>query len=158
MTLYEIDKEIQALITEDGEIADYEQFEALNMERDRKIENVGCWVKNLTAEAKAIREEEKALAERRRAAENKADRLKSYLDNALAGNSFTSPRVAIGYRTSKAVEIADESVFLAWAQLHAPELVRTTLAVDKTAVKDYIAGGGEVPCAAYVERKNIQVK
>ena len=55
MTLYEIDKDIQVLINEDGEIEDIERFDALAMERNKKIENVGCWVKNLDAEAAAIR-------------------------------------------------------------------------------------------------------
>ena len=77
MTLYEIDKEIQALITEDGEIEDIERFDALAMERDKKIENIGCWVKNLDAEAASIREEEKALAERRHRLESKAERLRA---------------------------------------------------------------------------------
>ena len=113
MTLYEIDKEIQALITEDGEIEDIERFDALAMERDKKIENVGCWIKNLDAEAAAIRKEEIALAERRHRLESKAERLTAYLDHALAGAKFESPRVAISYRKSKAVEIQDEAVFKA---------------------------------------------
>ena len=100
MTLYEIDKEIQALITEDGEIEDIERFDALAMERDKKIENVGCWVKNLDAEAAAMREEEKTLAERRHRLESKAERLRAYLDHALDGAKFESPRVAISYRKS----------------------------------------------------------
>ena len=126
MTLYEIDKEIQALITEDGEIEDIERFDALAMERDKKIENVGCWVKNLDAEAAAIRKEEIALAERRHRLESKAERLTAYLDHALAGAKFESPRVAISYRKSKALEIQDEAVFKAWAKDYAPALLKVT--------------------------------
>lgn len=158
MTLYEIDKEIQALITEDGEIEDAERFDALAMERDKKIENVGCWVKNLDAEAAAIREEEKALAERRRKLESKAAKLTAYLDHALDGAKFESPRVAISYRKSKAVEIPDEAVFKAWAMDYAPALLKVTYTIDKTGVKNYIAGGAECPCAVIAERKSMQVK
>ena len=64
MTLYEIDKDIQVLINEDGEIEDIERFDALVMERNKKIENVGCWVKNLTAEVAAMKEEKKRLEDR----------------------------------------------------------------------------------------------
>ena len=158
MTLYEIDKEIQALITEDGEIEDIERFDALAMERDRKIENVGCWVKNLDAEAAAMREEEKTLAERRHRLESKAERLKAYLDHALDGAKFESPRVAISYRKSKAVEIQDEAVFKAWAMDYAPALLKMTCTIDKTGVKNYIASGAECPCAVIAERKSMQVK
>lgn len=158
MTLYEIDKEIQALITEDGEIEDAERFDALAMERDRKIENVGCWVKNLDAEAAAIREEERNLAERRRKLESKAAKLTAYLDHALDGQKFESPRVAISYRKSKAVEIPDEAVFKAWAKDYAPALLKVAYTIDKTGVKNYIAGGAECPCAVIAERKSMQVK
>ena len=158
MTLYEIDKEIQALITEDGEIEDIERFDALAMERDKKIENVGCWVKNLDAEAAAMREEEKTLAERRHRLESKAERLKAYLDHALDGAKFESPRVAISYRKSKALEIQDEAVFKAWAKDYAPALLKVTYTIDKTGVKNYIAGGAECPCVEIVERKSMQVR
>lgn len=158
MTLYEIDKGIQALITEDGEIEDIERFDALAMERDKKIENVGCWVKNLDAEAAAMREEEKTLAERRHRLENKAERLKAYLDHALDGAKFESPRMAISYRKSKAVEIQDEAVFKAWAKDYAPALLKVAYTIDKTDVKNYIASGAECPCAEIAERKSMLVK
>ena len=158
MTLYEIDKEIQALITEDGEIEDIERFDALAIERDKKIENVGCCIKYLDAEAAAIRKEEIALAERRHRLESKAERLTAYLDHALAGAKFESPRVAISYRESKAVEIQDEAVFKAWAMDYAPALLKVTYTIDKTGVKNYIAGGAECPCAVIAERKSMQVK
>ena len=158
MNIYQIDEQIRCLINEDGEIADYEQFEALNMERDRKIENVGCWVKNLDAEAAAMREEEKTLAERRHRLESKAERLRAYLDHALDGAKFESPRVAISYRKSKAVEIQDEAVFKAWAMDYAPALLKVAYTIDKTGVKNYIASGAECPCVEIVERKSMQVK
>lgn len=158
MTLYEIDKEIQALITEDGEIEDIERFDALAMERDKKIENVGCWVKNLDAEAAAMRKEEIALAERRHRLESKAEKLTAYLDHALAGAKFESPRVAISYRKSKAVEIQDEAVFKAWAMDYAPALLKVAYTIDKTGVKNYIASGAECPCAVIAERQSMQVK
>mgnify|MGYP000917782718 FL=1 len=65
MNIYEIDNAMFSLIDEEtGEIKGYEAFEELQMQREEKIENVALWYKNLIAESKAIREEEKALAER----------------------------------------------------------------------------------------------
>lgn len=41
MTLYEIDAEIEACIDgETGEVLDYEKLDGLQIERDRKIENI----------------------------------------------------------------------------------------------------------------------
>ena len=109
MTIYEIDNRIAGLVDpETGELLDYEAFAELQMEREAKIENMALWYKDLTAEAKAIREEEKALAERRKSAENKAERLKAYLDEALAGESYKTSRVAVSYRKSTAVEVSNE--------------------------------------------------
>lgn len=158
MTLYEIDKEIQALINEDGEIEDIERFDALAMERNKKIENVGCWVKNLTAEVAAMKEEKKRLEDRIKSKDRMIDSLEWWLDKALDGQKFDSPRVAISYRKSKAVEIQDEAVFKAWAMDYAPSLLKVTYTIDKTGVKNYIAGGAECPCAVIAERKSMQVK
>ena len=158
MTLYEIDKETQALITEDGEIEDIERFDALAMERDKKIENVGCWVKNLTAEVAAMKEEKKRLEDRIKSKDRMIDSLEWWLDKALDGQKFESPRVAIRYRKSKAVEIQDEAVFKAWAKDYAPALLKVTYTIDKTGLKNYIAGGAECPCAVIAERKSMQVK
>ena len=158
MTLYEIDKEIQALITEDGEIEDIERFDALAMERDKKIENVGCWVKNLTAEVAAMKEEKKRLEDRIKSKDRMIDSLEWWLDKALDGQKFESPRVAISYRKSKAVEIQDEAVFKAWAMDYAPALLKVAYTIDKTGVKNYIAGGAECPCAVIAERQSMQVK
>ena len=158
MTLYEIDKEIQALITEDGEIEDIERFDALAMERNKKIENVGCWVKNLTAEVAAMKEEKKRLEDRIKSKDRMIDSLEWWLDKALDGQKFESPRVAISYRKSKAVEIQDEAVFKAWAMDYAPALLKITYTIDKTGVKNYIAGGAECPCAEIAERKSMQVR
>lgn len=80
MNIFDIDIAMYSLIDDEtGEIKDYEAFEALQMERNAKIENTALWIKTLVAEGKAIREEEKALAERRRRAESRIESLKNYL-------------------------------------------------------------------------------
>ena len=63
MTLYEIDSAIMDCVDEEtGEIIDLEKLEALNIERDKKVEGIALAVKNYAAEAKAIKEEEEKLA------------------------------------------------------------------------------------------------
>lgn len=76
-SIYEIDQEILACIDEEtGEILDAKRLDALQMEREKKLENVACWVKNLLADADAIKAERRQLEEREKAARNKAERLK----------------------------------------------------------------------------------
>jgi seryl-tRNA synthetase len=105
MKLYEIDQAIQAILdgaevdAETGELLlNTEELEALQMERDAKLEGVALAIKNLSAEAAAICEEEKKLAERRKAVENKAERLKSWLAIALDGGKLETPRVRVSVR------------------------------------------------------------
>ena len=52
MKLYEIDNAIYECVNEDGEVIDPEKLEELQMERDKKIEGIACWIKELAAEAK----------------------------------------------------------------------------------------------------------
>ncbi len=159
MSIYDIDSAIVSLIdAETGEISDEEAFDALQMERDKKVENIGLYFKDLTAEAKAIREEEASLAARRKAVENKAERLKHLLDYALDGDKFSSPRLKVSYRKSSTVELAEG--FIGWAEAHADDLL-TYLEPkpNKTAIKAAIKDGRVPGDMATIEtHENISIK
>ena len=160
MKLYEIDNAIDELIRnsvdpETGEIIDItEQLDALQMDREAKIENIGLLIKNMTAEAAAIRNEEKALADRRRAEENHVERLKNYLMASLGGEKFSTAKLAISYRKSTAVYIEDEVEFL---REH-PEYARIKTELDKSSVKDALKNGESVTGAALEERNSMIVR
>lgn len=158
MTLYEIDQNIMALIDEDGMITDTEAFDALQMSRTEKIEGIACWIKNLNADIKAIKDEEERLKERRICLVNKVSSLSGYLEHALNGEKFSTPRVAISYRTSSAVEITDNVAFVDWAKSYDPSLLHIKAEPNKTAIKNALNGGMEIPLAQIVERKSMQVK
>ena len=67
-TLYEIEQAIMDCVDlETGEIIDIEKLDQLQMDKDVKIENTALFIKNLLSDADQIREEEKKLADRRRA-------------------------------------------------------------------------------------------
>ena len=134
MKLYEIDQAIESLVdSETGELLDYEAFAALQMERDRKLENMILWYKDLTAEAKAIKAEEDALRERRKAKENRAERLRQYLQNLLCGEKFQTARCAVSYRKSMALNVADADQAAAWLEANGhPDMVAYSApALDK---------------------------
>ena len=62
MNLYEIDNAIlECVDMETGEIIDMDKLSGLQMVRDQKIENIGCWIKNLLSDAEALKSEKKIL-------------------------------------------------------------------------------------------------
>lgn len=159
MTLYDIDNAILNCIDpETGDVIDLEALEALTMAREEKIENVALWIKDLKAEAEALKAEEKKLADRRRAAENKAESLKEFLRLSLDGQKFKTARTAISYTTSHPVEIEDEDLFLEWAQGNAPEYLKVTTEISRTAIKQAIEAGTDVRYATIGSKKSITIK
>lgn len=153
MNLYEIENEILNCVDmETGEIVDIEKLESLQMERDQKIENIGCWIKNLLADAKALKEEKDNLAIRQKSAENKAASLKAYLSNYLNGEKFKTAKVAISYRKSDSVDIAEGAVI--------PEeyLKYSDPTPDKIGLKAALKAGEEFPGISIVTSSNIQIK
>lgn len=163
MKLFDIDERLAACVkldesrvvdTESGEIIDLEAIAALEMERDKKIENLGCWYKNLLADAEALKAQKNAFAEREKAAKAKAESLKGFLGRYLNGKKFETAKVAMSFRKSEAVEFDAKCIgdvpeeFLKFKD---PEL-------DKVAVKKAIKAGETVPGCELVTRQNLQIK
>lgn len=168
MRLYDIENGIiellergfnDACVNEDGEI-DFElaqQFlEALEGEREEKIESIALYVKELYHEADAIAQEELKLKKRRQAKEKKAERLEEYLKSSLLGfgsKKFETPRVVLSFRTSKAVVVTDES------KLDKKYMkAKVVVTVDKTAIKDALDKGEVVEGASIEEKQNLLIK
>lgn len=153
MNLYAIDSEIAALIDpETGEITDMEAFEALNMERQNKLEWLALIYKNENAEAEAIKAEEKALKERREACEKRAASAKKALETALNGESLKTTKVACTFRKAERVEIADISLL-------PPEFLRTKdPEADKNAIKLALKAGEKIAGASLVQTVSMSIK
>ena len=162
MTLYEIDEGIQELLSEvdpeTGElITDYEALDALLMERETKIENIVLFIKNLSSDVRELKAEESALAERRKKAEKKVERLREYVFHALGGEKFQTPRCCVSFRKSTALELGEG--FTEWAKEHADTLLRyKEPEPDKTAIKAALAGGAEIPDAKLVQNTTMTIK
>lgn len=153
MNLYEIDQEIMNCVDmETGEIIDPVRLDELQMDRDTKIENIACWIKNLNADAEAFKAEKQSFADRQKTAENKAESLKRYLANYLAGQKFSTPKVAISFRKTSSVNVTDIS------QLPEEFLKFADPTPDKTAIKNAIKAGTTVTGAEIVEGQSISIK
>lgn len=152
-SLYEINAAILDCVDlETGEIIDVEQLQALQLEREQKIENVALWYKNLLSDAAQYKAEKDAFAERERAARAKADSLKRYLLDALQGEKYKSTRVNISYRNSSSV-VVDDVLNLPprFVKFKEPE-------PDKMAIKEAIKNGEEVNGAHIESSQSIIIK
>lgn len=160
MTLYDIDNRLQELVDpETGEIADYEAFEALDMERNRKLENMACWIKNMKADMDGIAAEVKALQARKTAIAKRAERIAGYLQEALAGQKFETPKCSITYRNSTAVVIGDSATVVEYLESHGHTdcVTYAEPKIDKNELKKLL-NDGEVPGASLEKRQNMQIK
>ena len=158
MTIYEIDQAIMECVDlETGEIIDTEQLDKLQMERDTKLENVACWIKDLKAEAEALKNEKQALAERQRVAENKAESLKKWLAYALQGEKFKTPKCAISFRKSEAVEVTDEGLNNLMKE-HDELLTYKAPEPNKTAIKQALKDGLNVEGVQLVQNTSVIIK
>lgn len=155
MNLYEIDAEILDCVDEEsGEVLDIEKVEALGLERDKKITNLACWVKELKADAAAIKAEKDALDKRMKSKENLADRISSYLENYLNGAKFENSRCAISYRKSESTEIAEDLDLNTLPD----DCKKITIAANKTAIKAALKSGVVIDGCTLVTKNNIQIK
>lgn len=162
MTLYEINAELEALIAESidpetGELTiDPEKLDELNIQRDEKIEGIALYIKDLKAEAAAIKAEMDNLKARHDAAKNKAERLTEYLKINLNGEKFSTAKVAISYRNSTSVDINPDvffarSVNAKYFRLRDPE-------ADKKAISDALKAGASIEGAVLVTKNSINIK
>ena len=158
MTIYEIDQAIMECVDlETGEIIDTEQLDKLQMERDTKLENVACWIKDLKAEAEALKNEKQALAERQRVAENKAESLKKWLAYALQGEKFKTPKCAISFRKSEAVEVTDEGLNNLMKE-HDELLTYKAPEPNKTKIKQALKDGLNVEGVQLIQNTSVIIK
>ena len=169
MTLYDIDAQIAALdgAAEDDMLIDEETGElisvsqaldALRMEREAKLENVACWVKNLSAEADAIREEENRLIKRRKAAETKAANLKAWLLAAMTREDGTTDkiktgRVAISVKRNPPSTVVDDDLLPSTYKV-----AKITYQANKELIKRELLAGGEVPGAHLEYGRSVVIK
>ena len=162
MNLFEIDDAIQRCVklensdnyvdTETGEIIDTAAIEQLEMDRDKKIRNIACWIRNLEADEKALADQIKTFTTRKNAAKNKRESLKSYLANFLNGAKWQNSEVAISWRKSESVEVEEGAAIPEkYLRYKEPE-------INKAAIKADLKAGATIYGCQLVTKNNIQIK
>ena len=152
MNLYEINREILACIDyETGEILDEGRLNSLEIEREKKIENVALWIKNLESEAAALKKEKDAFTQREKSTKNKIESLKKYLENALQGQKFQTTKCAISFRTSTTLGMSEKAEI--------PEEFRKySFDLDKTKMKEALKNGAKYKGFWLQKNQKIQIK
>lgn len=138
---------------ETGEVFDSSYLDNLHMEKEKKVDNIACWAKELRMEARNCRDVAEAYIKRARQAEKKADSLESYLATWIPGEKMDTKRCQIRWRKSNKTVIKDP--------LQIPKdyiKVKTEEVIDKTRIKKAILSGTAVPGAELVESQNVQIK
>ena len=160
--LYEIDQEILDCVDmETGEILDSEKLDALQMERDRKLEGVALWVKDLNYEAQMVKEEYDKLSARKKALDNKITALKTWLLYALRGEKLKSPRCNVYQTHSQKLTVENEGALIRFLQtLEKPErfLRFKDPELRKDDIKKALKDGYEIPGAALEETESVVIK
>lgn len=168
MNLYNINNTIKALIDELFASVDEEtgeinmdikaELDAMYVTRNEKLENIAFYIKNLEAEASALKAESEKLKARQKSAENHAARLKRYLiDNLTEADEkkFTSEDSIISFtiRETPAVSITDID------KLPKKYLVKTVeVKPDKRAIGEMLKADKKVAGAELVINKSINFK
>ena len=159
--LYEIDQEILNCIDmETGEILDIEKLNALQMEREHKLEGVALWIKDLRAEAAAVKEEADKLTARKKSLDNKIDGLKVWLLNALAGEKLKTPRCNVYQTHNQRLAVADEPKLIEFLQtLEQPDrFLKVEPELRRDEIKKALKEGYIIPGAALEPTESVVIK
>ena len=160
--LYEIDQEIlECVDLETGEILDSDRLTALQMERERKLEGVALWVKDLNYEAQMVKEEADKLNARKKALDNKIASIKAWLLWALDGEKLKTARCSVYQTHSQRVAVANEPELIKFLQtLEDPEkfLRFKEPELKKDEIKKALKDGTIIPGAELETTESVVIK
>ena len=141
----------------------FDTLDGMEIEIQEKAESVALYIKKLNYEIQAIKAEKSCLDARLKAKEKSSKNMLEYLKNCMEAvklKKIETPRTAISIRNNpESVEIADEKSFINWAQDNNDDLLRyKDPEVNKTAVKQLLKAGEEVPYAKLIRTQSLTIK
>lgn len=131
-----------------------EQLNITQESIEKKALAVGIVIKQLDADAKAIKEEKLNLEKRQKTIERNVERLKDYLTTnmQIAGISeLEAPRIKLTFRKSEVVEILNQEVI-------DEKYYAIKKEISKSSIKAALKAGENVQGAQLVEKQNLQIK
>jgi hypothetical protein len=149
MTLADMDLDAQT-------IAD--TLEGLSGDLEVKAQNVALMCRGMEANAEACKQWAKEAADRAKAIEARAARLRDYLQRCMEATGIQKiegPGVALSFRKSTAVAI-DEPALIPAEYMRTPE--PPPAAPDKASIAAALKAGKDVPGARLEQRQTLQIR
>lgn len=159
MKLYDLTESYARLLDMADEMEDdvyRDTLESIKEPLEEKAENTAKVIKSLEAEAKAIRDEEKRLADRRRTLENKGQRLKDYLQSNLEAAGIKKVKgkllnVSIQKNAPSLYIEKEDYIPSNFYEEQAPKL-------NRKALLDHLKNGGEVDGVSVRIGESIRIR
>jgi len=157
-TLYELSSnfmEVQSLI-EEGNEGLQDTLDSIDLAIEDKLENIAKLIRNLDGDAAALKNEEKRLADKRKSIENNINNLKQYSQSALEATGKRKLNAGIfTYSIQKnppSLSILDEKKI---PQKYYEEVEPK---LNKTAIKEKLKNGDDVPGAELHQAEGVRIK
>ena len=183
-SLYQINEQVDSIMAKiqsafdesTGEIIDEKLFaesqkelDNLEIAQNEKIENIACYIKNLSSDVFALENEIKTLSQRKKSKENQLKRIKEYLSNFLKFKGIKkieTPKAVVSFSKSEVLEITDEEELLEYRKYRGDFLKYREPEIDKAELKKYIKlcidieeDEDEMPKGArIVVKQNLQIR
>lgn len=159
LNLYQITSAFPMLL-EDGEITEEnkkEIEEKLTILLQQKSQNIIGYTRNLELTIQAKKDEEKRIAESRKADERRLENFKQYVKECMEHSGITKIETALGNlsiaKSPLSVEIENEDEV---PGEYKTEIV--TVKIDKTKIKDNFKATGEIPNGIIIHTNNTNLR
>lgn len=156
MKLYELSESYQKvleLIEAGEELGD--TLESIEEAFELKVENIAKVMKSVEGEAEIIREEEKRLAERRRALEAQVGRLKTYVEDNMKASGIDKVK---GRFFSLSLQKNPPSVEIINESLIPTDYIKTVTSVDKKLILEAIKSGQAVTGCEMRQTESLRIR
>jgi len=157
-TLYELTSDflqVQQMI-EDGVEGLEDTLESINLALEDKLENIGKVIRNLESEVNQFKEEEKRLADKRKAIENNIKRLKDYAEQSMIATGNKKLKTGIFtfaiQKNPPSINVVDEKL------IPKKYFVPVDPKLDKKSIQQSIKDGELVPGVQLIQREGLRIR
>jgi hypothetical protein len=134
-------------------------LESISGDMETKSTNVAMFVRNLESSAEQIKLAEKAMADRRKAIENKADSIRQYLKANMQRcgiSKIECPHFALTIKKNPPSVIIDDATAIPAEFMVTP--APPPAAPDKKAIGERLKNGDEVPGCRLEQGERLEIK
>lgn len=173
MKLYELSEQYEELFSGFEEIEEsgdeemlqawFDTLEGIEEEFNSTAEFLAVKIKEMKYFLDNLKAEEKAIKQKIKITENKIERLTEYIKSAMdktGTKKIECTKATISIRNNaESVSISDEDKLIEWAKIHTPDILNYSKpTIGKTALKEMIKNGKEIPYAELQKTQSLIIK